>query len=50
MEARVLRDPAAALDAARADAGAEDLIIVTGSFYVVGAARGHLLGLPAHRG
>jgi len=50
MDAVVLDDVAGALDAARADADEDDLIVVAGSFYVVGAARGHALGLPAHRG
>ncbi len=35
-----------ALDASRDD----DAVVVTGSFYVVGSARGHLLGLPPHVG
>ncbi|HLK44501.1 MAG TPA: Mur ligase family protein [Acidimicrobiales bacterium] len=39
-----------ALDAAMRDADAEDLVVVTGSFYVVGEARAHLLGLGPHRG
>ena len=39
-----------ALAAARRDAGAEDLVVVTGSFYVVGEARAALLGLGPHRG
>ena len=50
MEARVWQDPPAALDAALDDAGDDDLVVVTGSFYVVGAARGHVLGLGPHRG
>jgi dihydrofolate synthase / folylpolyglutamate synthase len=50
LEARVVADPVAAYDAALADAALEDLIVVTGSFYVVGAVRGDLLGLPPHRG
>jgi dihydrofolate synthase/folylpolyglutamate synthase len=50
MEANVVDDVAGALDAANADADPEDLIVVAGSFYVVGAARAHALGLPPHRG
>ncbi len=50
MVANVVDDVGRALDAATADAGPEDLIVVAGSFYVVGAARGHALGLPPHRG
>jgi len=50
MDPRIARDPSDALDAALAAAGEDDLVVVTGSFYVVGAARGHLLGLPPHRG
>lgn len=50
MAAIVVDDVGRALDAATADAGPEDLIVVAGSFYVVGAARGHALGLPPHRG
>ena len=50
MEAHVWQDPPAALDAALDDAGDDDLVVVTGSFYVVGAARGHVLGLGPHRG
>jgi dihydrofolate synthase/folylpolyglutamate synthase len=48
--ARVVRDTGGALDAALDDAGVDDLVVVTGSFYVVGAVRGHLLGLGPHRG
>jgi dihydrofolate synthase/folylpolyglutamate synthase len=47
---RVLASVDDALDAALADADADDLVVVTGSFYVVGAARAHLLGLGPHRG
>ncbi len=36
----------AALDAARRQAGENDLVLVTGSLYVVGEARTHLVGLP----
>jgi len=50
VHARVVPDPGDALDAALDDASGDDLVVVTGSFYVVGAARGHLLGLPPHRG
>jgi dihydrofolate synthase/folylpolyglutamate synthase len=50
MEANVVDDVGGALDAANADADPEDLIVVAGSFYVVGAARAHALGLPPHRG
>ena len=50
MDARVVEDVAAALDAAGADSSPEDLIVVAGSFYVVGTARGHALGLAPHRG
>jgi dihydrofolate synthase/folylpolyglutamate synthase len=50
VQARVVRDPGDAVDAALADATDGDLVVVTGSFYVVGAARGHLLGLGPHRG
>jgi dihydrofolate synthase/folylpolyglutamate synthase len=39
-----------ATDAAIGDASEDDLVVITGSFYVVGAARGHLLGYPPHRG
>ena len=46
---RVVPDVRDALDAARADAADDDLIVVTGSFYVVGAARGQVLGYPPHR-
>jgi folylpolyglutamate synthase/dihydropteroate synthase len=34
----------AAIDEARREAGADDAILVTGSLYVVGAARPHVLG------
>lgn len=37
-------DVPAALDAARAQAGPEDLIVVAGSVFLVGEARAHLLG------
>lgn len=47
---QVWPDPARAIDAALDDAGEDDLIVVTGSFYVVGAVRAHLLGLGPHRG
>jgi dihydrofolate synthase/folylpolyglutamate synthase len=50
LDARVHVDPAAALDASLDDAANDDLVVVTGSFYVVGAARGHVLGLGPHRG
>jgi dihydrofolate synthase/folylpolyglutamate synthase len=50
MVASVHDDVAAALDAAVGAADPEDLIVVAGSFYVVGAARAHALGLPPHRG
>jgi folylpolyglutamate synthase/dihydropteroate synthase len=50
MDAHVWADPPRALDAAMQDARQGDLIVVTGSFYVVGAVRGHLLGLGPHRG
>jgi len=50
LHARVVVDPGDAIDAALADAADDDLVVVTGSFYVVGAVRGHLLGLPPHRG
>ena len=50
MEAIAIDDPADAFDAARGHAEADDLIVVTGSFYVVGAVRSHVLGLPRHRG
>jgi dihydrofolate synthase/folylpolyglutamate synthase len=46
--AEVVEDPAAALARARALAGPEDLVLVTGSLYVVGAARASLLGHPPH--
>ena len=49
-DAVVVPDVADAVDAAVADASEDDLIVITGSFYVVGAARGHLLGFPPHRG
>jgi dihydrofolate synthase / folylpolyglutamate synthase len=42
-EAIAVPDVAAALDTAFEQAGAQDLICVTGSHYVVGEARGHLL-------
>jgi dihydrofolate synthase / folylpolyglutamate synthase len=48
--AMVEEDPRRAADAALRVAGDDDLVVVTGSFYVVGAVRGHLLGLGPHRG
>jgi dihydrofolate synthase / folylpolyglutamate synthase len=50
MDAHLWEDPPRALDAALADASDDDLVVVTGSFYVVGAVRGHVLGLGPHRG
>ena len=50
MHARVVTSVPEAVDAARADAFEQDLVLVTGSLYVVGAARAHLLGLPPHQG
>jgi dihydrofolate synthase / folylpolyglutamate synthase len=50
MDAHVWQDPPRALDAALEDASRDDLVVVTGSFYVVGAVRGHVLGLGPHRG
>jgi len=50
IDARVQPDPARALDEALEDADEDDLVVVTGSFYVVGDARGHVLGLGSHRG
>ncbi len=50
MDAHVWEDPPRAFDAALSDAGDDDLVVVTGSFYVVGAVRGHVLGLGPHRG
>jgi dihydrofolate synthase/folylpolyglutamate synthase len=38
-------DPACAVRAARARVGAEGLVVVTGSIFLVGAVRAHLLGL-----
>jgi dihydrofolate synthase / folylpolyglutamate synthase len=49
LDAHVWQDPPRALDAALADATDDDLVVVTGSFYVVGAVRGHVLGLGPHR-
>jgi len=50
MAAVVVEDPGDAIEAAIRDATPDDLVVATGSFYVVGAARGRLLGLPGHRG
>jgi dihydrofolate synthase / folylpolyglutamate synthase len=50
LDAHLWQDPPHALDAALADATDDDLVVVTGSFYVVGAVRGHVLGLGPHRG
>ena len=50
IDARAQPDPARALDEALEDADEDDLVVVTGSFYVVGDARGHVLGLGSHRG
>jgi dihydrofolate synthase/folylpolyglutamate synthase len=50
MEAVVDDDPARCVDAALEEARDDDLVVVTGSFYVVGEVRGHLLGLGPHRG
>ncbi len=47
---RVVPSVADAVDAALNDAELDDLVLVTGSFYVVSEARAHLLGLPPHRG
>ena len=49
LDAVVRRPVRDALDAATSHATADDLVVVTGSFYVVGSARGHLLGYPEHR-
>jgi dihydrofolate synthase/folylpolyglutamate synthase len=48
LDAEVVADPAEAIDRARAMAEEEDLILVTGSLYLVGAARSHLR--PGHHG
>ena len=37
-------DVVRAVDLALDEAGPDDAVLVTGSLYVVGAARGHLLG------
>lgn len=50
LRADVVADPADAVDVAVARSGGDGVVVVTGSFYVVGAARAHLLGLPPHRG
>jgi dihydrofolate synthase/folylpolyglutamate synthase len=44
VEARVAASVPEALDAALAEAAADDLVLVTGSLYVVGAARAALAG------
>jgi dihydrofolate synthase/folylpolyglutamate synthase len=46
----VVPDVAHAVESALSSSDDDDGVVVTGSFYVVGDARGHLLGLPAHRG
>ena len=43
---RIARSIPDALAAARAAVGREGLVVVTGSIFLVGAARAHLLGLP----
>ncbi|MBU3688332.1 MAG: bifunctional folylpolyglutamate synthase/dihydrofolate synthase [Acidimicrobiales bacterium mtb01] len=43
-DVRVAATVEAAIDEARREAGADDAILVTGSLYVVGAARPHVLG------
>jgi dihydrofolate synthase/folylpolyglutamate synthase len=50
LQARVVTSVPEAVDSAVADAFEQDLVLVTGSLYVVGAARAHLLGLPPHQG
>jgi dihydrofolate synthase/folylpolyglutamate synthase len=50
LQARVVTSVPEAVDEAVADAFEQDLVLVTGSLYVVGAARAHLLGLPPHQG
>ena len=42
LEHRTIEDVAAAVDAALAEAGAADLVCITGSHYVVGEARTRL--------
>jgi dihydrofolate synthase/folylpolyglutamate synthase len=50
MHATVVPNVAHAVEAALSTSEEDDAVVVTGSFYVVGDARGHLLGLPPHRG
>jgi dihydrofolate synthase/folylpolyglutamate synthase len=50
IHATVVPNVAHAVEAALSTSGEDDAVVVTGSFYVVGDARGHLLGLPPHRG
>jgi dihydrofolate synthase / folylpolyglutamate synthase len=50
LRAVVIDDVAHAVESALASSDDDDGVVVTGSFYVVGDARGHLMGLPAHRG
>jgi dihydrofolate synthase/folylpolyglutamate synthase len=50
LRAVVVDDVGHAVEFALSSSEEDDGVVVTGSFYVVGDARGHLLGLPAHRG
>lgn len=50
LAADIAPDVAHAVERALESSGDDDAVVVTGSFYVVGAARGHLLGLPPHVG
>jgi len=50
LRAVVVENVAHAVESALASSGDDDGVVVTGSFYVVGDARGHLVGLPSHRG
>lgn len=50
MSVEVVDDVAHAMESALDASEPDDAVVVTGSFYVVGSARGHLLGLPPHVG